>query len=331
LVTAARLIQKISPDISPPSQQWLTTLLIAYFVITASIVLVLGQPAVFAISLVVIATCLFLRGRLLALAALLFLLSLAVKPQMGGLIVLYLLLRGIHRRYAAIAMAGAIALLLFACLILAHHPRSIAWASTLRGNLTATLSPGGSADPRPENQQAIGDVNLQALTSIFFAEAGTFNAIAYVIFLALLALGILVARQSNRSRETHWISLAALSILTLVPVYHRFYDSRLLLLSIPAAVIVFRQRRLLGVLIVLFTALANVSVQYRVQTYLLQHAKWQTILANKFLFILLLRTQNLELLTLFCLYLVALLPTRFSSAAEAESYPVYEPAVSVPR
>jgi hypothetical protein len=326
LVIAARLIQ----EMSPPQHRWLTTILVCYFVITAEIVLVLGQPAVFAISLVIIGSYFFLGGRFLAVGALMFLLSLAVKPQIGGLIVLYLVLRRIHWRYAAMTMAGAGVVLLCASLILGHHPRSAAWASTLRANLSATLNPGGSADPRPENQQAIGDLNLQSLTSIFFPEARTFNAVAYSVFLALLALGILVALRTSASRETHFISLAALSVLSLMPVYHRFYDTRLLLLSIPAIGIVFQKRRLLGALIAVVTLLATISVQYRIQVFLLQQAKFQNVLANKFLFVVLLRQQNLEMLTLFCLYLFAMFSIRFSGTAEAE-YSVLQPAVSVPR
>jgi hypothetical protein len=313
LVIAARLIQ----EMSPAQHEWLTTFLVCYFVITAEIVLVLGQPAVFAISLVIIGSYFFLRGRLLAVGALMFLLSLAVKPQIGGLIVLYLLLRRVHWRYAAMAMAGAVVVLLSAGLILGHHPRSAAWASTLRANLSATLSPGGSADPRPENQQSIGDVNLQSLTSIFFPEAHAFNAAAYSVFLALLALGILVALRTTGSRETHFISLAALSVLSLMPVYHRFYDTRLLLLSVPAIGIIFQKRRVLGAVIAVLTLLATISVQYRIQVFLLQQAKFQNVLANKFLFIVLLRQQNLEMLILFCLYLFAVFSIRFSGASEA--------------
>jgi hypothetical protein len=314
LLIAARLIL----DMSPPQHRWLTTILVCYFVITAEIVLVLGQPAVFAISLVIIGSYLFLSGRFLAAGAFLFALSLAVKPQIGGFILLYLLLRRIHWRYAAMAMAGAGALLISAGLILGHHPRSAAWVSTLRANLSATLSPGGSADPRPENQQAIGDLNLQSLSSIFFPEAHTFNAVAYSVFLALVALGILVVLRTRASGETHFISLAALSVLSLMPVYHRFYDTRLLLLSIPAIGIVFQKRRLLGALIAVLTLLATISVQYRVQIFLLQQGKFQKVLVNKFLFVLLLRQQNLEMLILFCLYLVAMRIIPFSSAAESQ-------------
>jgi hypothetical protein len=322
-VIAAGLIHSICP----PTHRWLATILVSFFLVTAAILLVLAQPAVLAIALVVIGSYLFLRGRLLGLGAGLFFLSLAVKPQIGGFIVLYFLAQKIYWRYAAAALAGAGALLLCAGLILSHHPRSAGWGSTLRANLSATLSPGGSADPRPANHQAIGDENLQTLTSIFFADARKFNAAAYAVFLALLAAGILAARKTKAGLERHFLVLGALSVLTLTPVYHRFYDTRLLLLSIPAIVLVFQMRRLLGAVIAALTVVATISVQYRVQTYLLQHGQWQSILPNKFLFILLLRQQNLELLLLFCLYLVAMFTIRFSGPAATERDHLYEPAI----
>jgi hypothetical protein len=291
----------------------------------------LGQPAVFAISLVVIGSCLFLRGRFVPLGAILFLLSLAVKPQIGGFIVLYFVAQRIYWRYAAFALAGAALLLLCANLVLGHHPRSAGWASTLRANLSATLSPGGSADPRPANPQAIGDQNLQALTSIFLAQAGQFNVAAYAVFLTLCGVGVAVVLRAPRGRELHVIALGALSILTLMPVYHRFYDTRLLLLSVPAAVVVFQKRRALGAVIAVLTVLTTISVQYRVQTFLLQQGKWQSVLANKFLFILLLRPQNLIMLVLLLLYLGAIFSLRFSSPAGIETSPANEPAIPVHR
>ena len=326
-VTAAGLILSICPR----SHRWLSTTLVSFFLVTAGILLVLGQPAVFAISLVIIGSCLFLRGDLVPLGAFLFLLSLALKPQIGGFLVVYFLVQRIYWRYAASALAGAAVLLLCAGLILGHHPHSAGWASTLRANLSATLSPGGSADPRPANRQAIGDENLQALTSIFVTRAGQFNAAAYAIFLGLFGAGIVGVLRANRGPELHLVALGALSILTLTPVYHRFYDTRLLLLSIPAVVIVFQKRRVLGAVIAVLTVLTTISVQYRVQIFLLQQGKWQNVLGNKFLFILLLRQQNLILLTLFFLYLAAIFSVRFSSAASMEPYPVHEPAIPLHR
>jgi hypothetical protein len=68
LVTAAGL----TLSVNPPPHRWLATALVSFFLVTAGILLVLGQPAVFAISLVVIGSCLFLQGRLLPLGTLYF-------------------------------------------------------------------------------------------------------------------------------------------------------------------------------------------------------------------------------------------------------------------
>ena len=205
----------------PQSHRWLATTLGSLILATSGILLIVGQPAALAISLVIISSYLFLRTRYLPLGAFLLMLSLAVKPQIGGLIALYFLAQKMYRRYAAVALVGALALLLFAGLFLKVRPQSANWASTLRTNLAATLSPGGSADPRPANQVAVGDINLQTLTSIFFAEAGTFNLVAYAVFLGLVAVWILMVARSNMSPEMQFLALAALSILSLMPVYHR--------------------------------------------------------------------------------------------------------------
>jgi Glycosyltransferase family 87 len=314
-VTATALILSMCPQ----PRRWLATALGSLFLLSGGILLVLGQPALFAISLLAIGCYLFLRSRFLPLAVLLLALSLAVKPQIGGLIVLYLLAQRIHARYAALAMAGALAILLSAGFILRMHPQSFAWVATLRANLTATLDTGGSADPRPANQQAIGDTNLQALSSIFFADARRFNAVAYSVFLFLLAAGIIIVARANAGPELHLVAIGALSILSLMPVYHRFYDTRLLLLSIPGVLIISQKRRILGAIVGALTVVSVVSVQYRVQVFLLQHQQWQNLLQNKLLFILLLRQQNLELLLLFCLYLFAMLSMRFYRTPAIES------------
>jgi hypothetical protein len=322
-VTSAGLILSLCPG----SSRWLATTLASFILATSGILLVLGQPAAFSISLVIIGCYLFFRGRFLPLGAFVFMLSLAVKPQIGGLIVVYLLVQRIHWRYAAVALTGALLLLLSAGLILRLHPRSSDWTSTLAANLSSTLSPGGSADPRPANIEAVGDTNLQTLTSIFFSSPRLFNAAAYFVFIILLAALITVVLRVNTGQELHFLALAAVSVLSLTPVYHRFYDTRLLLITIPAVLIVFQKRRLLGALIAFLTLLAVISVQYRVQMFLLQHAESQSVLQNKFLLILLLRQQNLELLMLFWLYLFAIISIRSSSAPETEASAACQPAV----
>jgi hypothetical protein len=111
----------------------------------------------------------------------------------------------------------------------------------------------------------------------------------------------------------HLLSVAALAALSLTPVYHGFYDTRMLLISVPAVVIVYQKRRLLGAGIGVLTILSVVSVQDRVQKIFLHHAMLQSMLSHKILFVLFLRQQNLELPLLFCLYMFAIFAIRFPS------------------
>ena len=69
---------------------------------------------------------------------------------------------------------------------------------------------------------------------------------AYAIFLIFFGALIMVVLRVNAGREFQFLALAAVSVLSLTPVYHRFYDTRLLLLTIPAVLIVFQRRRFLG-------------------------------------------------------------------------------------
>jgi Glycosyltransferase family 87 len=313
-------------SLCPRPQRWMATALVSLILASSGILLELGQPSLFAISLLIIGSCLFLRDRFLPLGAVLLMLSLAVKPQLGGLIVLYLLVRGIHRRYAVAAMAGALALLLCAGLILRMNPSSANWTSDLSANLSARLTgnAGDMNDPRPANKQAVCDINLQAITGIFFSNAREFNDAAWAVFLILLVAGGVVILRAKAGPEMNLISLGALAALSLTPVYHRFYDTRMLLITVPAVVIVYQKRRLLGAVIGALTVLALISVQSRLQAYFDVHPIWQSILQNKILFILILRQQNLELPIIFCLYIVAIFSMRFPSApAKATAAPAH--------
>jgi hypothetical protein len=129
-------------------------------------------------------------------------------------------------------------------------------------------------------------------------------------------VGAVVILRAKSGLEMNLLSLAALAALSLTPVYHRFYDSRMLLITIPAAMIVYQKRRLLGTFIVALSVLAEISVQSRVQRLFDIHAAWHSILQNKVFFILLLRQQNLELPMIFCLYMIAIYSIQFPSAPE---------------
>jgi hypothetical protein len=307
-VTAVVLVVSLCPS----RHRWLATALGAVLLAGSSQLLILAQPSAFAVSLVVIGVFLFLRGRSLFFGAVLLMFSLAVKPQIGGLIVLYLFWRGIHRRYAALAIGGAIALLLCGGLVLKMEPQSANWVSDLRANLAFAGAPGATDDPRPSNEQAGAALNLQTITSIFFRDEKVFNIAAYVIFGSLFVVWATAVQRMKPTIENHLLSLGALSVLTLLPIYHRNYDSRFLLISLPAVVIVYEKRRIVGAFLCVLVALATVSIQYWLLVVLQRDGLLQTVKENKPLLVLLLRESGIKLLLLFCLFMVALLNIRDS-------------------
>jgi hypothetical protein len=125
-----------------------------------------------------------------------------------------------------------------------------------------------------------------------------------------LGAGVVAILRAPPGLETDLVALAAVAALSLMPVYHRFYDTRLLLLTVPGAMIVLKRRRLLGAIIMVLTVVSPISLQYRLQMNFLERGEWQNVVANKFLLIVLLRQQNLEILLLYSLYVVAIFSLR---------------------
>jgi len=307
-------------SLCPKRRRWLTTAMGAVLLAGSSQLLIFAQPSAFAIALAAMGVYCFLRSRALVAGALLLMLSLAVKPQIGGLIVLYLLFKGVHRRYAALALAGATTLFLCGALFLKMHAQSADWVAELRANISTGVEPGGSADPRPSNEMATSILNLQAITSIFITDEKWFNAAAYAIFGILFIAWVVPVLRIRPTLENHLLSIGALSVLTLLPIYHRSYDSRLLILSIPASLILFEKRRVAGIFACVLTALSTVSISHWARILLERDGLLQTVLQNKLLLILALRESSFQLLALFFLIMVALFRIRETK----ESFPMVQ-------
>ena len=169
-------------SLCPPSHRWLATAFACSFLLIGMALVKDGQPSAFAISSLVIGGALFLGRRHLLLAACLLMFSLAIKPQIGGLIALYFFANKASRRYAGLAIAGAAALLLIGGLTLEMRPASRNWLSELRTNIATSLAPGQVNDPASPSSD---EINLQAVTSVLFAHEAASSMVAYGIFLLL--------------------------------------------------------------------------------------------------------------------------------------------------
>jgi len=301
---------------------WIPTLLGSFILILGAGLLGTGNPATFSCSLAVIGTMLFLTDRNVPLGAALLTLSLAIKPQIAGLIILYFLVRGVHRRWAVLCAGGGLAFLLCGAVVLQMHPGSHDWLVTLRTELAECVLPGHVNDPSPINKH-LGLTNLQTLTSIFLANPKTAGLVALGLTLLLFALWIISVKKIEVGLPNHFFALPPLLVLSLFPIYHRSCDALLLLLSFPMIVAVTRSHRILGTILALVTAMPFLSdaITTRVTSRVGRYWNLTDALSHKAVFMVLMRPWSLELLVLFVLYLVALWAMSSRSGAAARLHP----------
>jgi hypothetical protein len=84
-------------------------------------------------------------------------------------------------------------------------------------------------------------VSLQTVLSFIRDDVRFTNAVAYAISGALLLIWSLKTLRTRPSPRLAWFALAAVSALTMLPIYHRNYDARLLLLTVPACAILWKE------------------------------------------------------------------------------------------
>ena len=260
-----------SPGLPPPTGWLVTSALLSVFVASSTMLMMLAQPAGVALGLLVIAVWCLLRGRAPVLAVVLFAMSLTLKPHLGALVwVFFLLARrpatgtagavcpaGLYRR-RALQIAWVTVLFSLPGIIWASaHPSSAHWPAELHRNLVGIAAHGNASDSGPANNEAHDITSLQAAFSLLKDEPRFYNTASVLVCGALfLAWSVPVVRfRPSASRDL--VALAAASSLTLLPLYHRQYDTRLLLLSFPAVAVLLHSRRAFGVMALAITALGT--------------------------------------------------------------------------
>jgi uncharacterized SAM-binding protein YcdF (DUF218 family) len=89
-------------------------------------------------------------------------------------------------------------------------------------------------------------VNLQTVISVFWDDPRIYNATSYIACGALLLAWVFVTVRFRFSPARTWLALAAIAALSLLPIYHRQQDTKLLLLTIPACVVLWTEGGLVG-------------------------------------------------------------------------------------
>jgi hypothetical protein len=159
-----------------------------------------------------------------------------MKPHDVGLMWLYFLLAGrVYRKRALQTLVVVAVLSLCAVLWVSHVAPH--WMPELESNLAASSARGGLNDPGPVSTGGHGIglvINLQAILSFFRDDPRFYNPATYLVCGVLLLLWLIKTLRSRFTPAGAWFALAAIAPLSLLPVYHRSYDAKLLLLTVPA-------------------------------------------------------------------------------------------------
>jgi hypothetical protein len=251
LILASLLAWSLAADYTPV----LSGALIGFLLANSEVLLITGNAAGIVISLCVIAVWCFVRNRFVFAGILCLAISLAVKPHDTGLVWLYFLLAGgVYLKRALQTLLATIVIslpgLLWAWRLSPH------WIQEFNSNLLAFSVHGGTNDPGLASGGAHGlgpVVSLQAIFSVLRDDPHFYNPASYLVFGLLLIVWILVTLRCRSTPANLWLALASIAALSMLPVYHRQYDTKLLLLTVPACVILFVERRSLSWLALLVT------------------------------------------------------------------------------
>jgi hypothetical protein len=251
LVFASFLIWDLGANYAPI----VSGALIGFLLANSELLVITGNVAGLGISLCAVAVWCFLRERYIPIGILCLALSLAIKPHDTGFVWLcFLLAGGVYRKRALQTLLATVAISLPAILwVWLVAPQ---WIQEWHSNFLAHYARGTVDDPGLATTGAHGlgmMVNLQTIVSVFRDDPRFYNLVSYLICIPLLLVWAFVTMRSRPSPKRDWLALAAIAALTMLPVYHRTQDTKLLLLAVPACAMLWAEGGRIGRLAMLVT------------------------------------------------------------------------------
>ena len=297
--------------------------LVCLLAANAEIIFGSGNTAGPVVSLCVIAAWCFLRDRWALVGVLCLGLGLAIKPHDVGWVWLYFVLAGgAWRKRALQSLIVPVVLSLAAIFWVSHVAPH--WMDAWRSNLSAISAPGGINQPGPHSVSGRTPdmiIDLQSLLAVFEDSPAFFNPITYLLCGAMLLAWALRALKRPTTPRGALLALAVAVPLTLLITYHRGYDAKLLLLTIPACGLLWqsggrtaRFALLIHTAALLFTADIPLAILVVLAAKL--HIGTET-LAGKLMTVLMLRPAPVALLAMAVFYLWAYLRLSPSNAERA--------------
>lgn len=160
-------------------------------------------------------------------AGVLFGIACSVKPQIGAFLVLYYLVR---RRWHLFATAVGTTAGLVLVAVLYLWLRGASWIQDYLHNARGFVSANHIDDFSTANPARFALINLQVPMFSITGNPSSANLLAFVVATCLIAAWLYFVVKNQQTPEL--LSLGAVSIIALLPVYHRFYDAALLVVPL---------------------------------------------------------------------------------------------------
>lgn len=161
-------------------------------------------------------------------AGVLFGVACSLKPQIGAFLVLYYLVRRRWQLFGT-AVSTTVGLTFVAALYL--RIRGVSWLQDYLHNVRGFVASNHIDDFSSANPGRFTLINLQVPFFSMTGQTSSANLLAFAVGGALVCAWIYwVARGKRQVPEL--LSLGAIAIIGLLPVYHRFYDAALLVLPL---------------------------------------------------------------------------------------------------
>ncbi len=234
---------------------------LSLMVITSLFLIMLGQPTTLVIGFCCIAVWCFLRQRFEIAGVVCLALSLTFKPHMGIILLYFFLANAKYRKRAWQILGATVLLSLPGILWASAMPATHNWYHDMSVSLSGIAAQGNLSDPGPTSPEPYAIASLQSVLSLVRNDPRFYDPATWLICLPLFAFWAYPAIAMKNGFRKDFVCLAALAPLAMLPVRHRVYDTRLLLLCFPALAFLLCRKGLLGI------AALGVSVLMTVMTF----------------------------------------------------------------
>ena len=238
-----------------------------------------ANPAMLAISLTIATFWAEHRGKP-KLAGILLAVAVCLKPTVAGGLLLYYLAR---RKWRIASIACVIALAVAGLGVLRLEWAGVHWVASYLENTRRIFAPGSLADFTRPDAIRFNMINAQVFFYGLLGNASLANRLAQLLGVVLLGFWAWLCYRQRSPSEL--LEISAVSVLSLISVYHRFYDAAVLIWPLAWSLLLVERRSttiLTSVLIAPFlvpgpAVLTELASTGRIPSFLVNGWWWNTV------------------------------------------------------